>query len=259
MNDIEVVYERRPFLGTYDSTTQTLIEIMNSVALETESSWSFAGGFARDLYLKQPWNDYDICIYNHDFARNLMTKSFFIEKGVQSEDVIEHDYFLDPYDFSSKKYPLHWIEADTKWAFAPAHFDFSINHICLKPDGYFHAPTYAWRDFDRKIFRLKAPEMTGNMAMRAVRFASKLDYSLADELREQIITRIKEPISTMNLIRNAEKMIEDDVAEKSLLLMKELEFPETEQCETLEDYITIQNNLVLSGNGYREPTPARYG
>jgi hypothetical protein len=249
----EVVYQKRPLKKELDETTKTLIDVLNMLVPEVNTHWSFSGGFARDTYLDKPFNDYDVCMNNYHTIINRLDEMGLIERGVAEGDEIPHDYYVDPYSFSKKKYPIHWIQADNDWAYAPQHFDFSINQICLKPDGYFYAPTYTWRDLDRKVIRKVADRMTSNIAMRAVRFAAKYGFTIHEDLVKEIKKTVMEPMDTILLMRNANKMIEDDVGPQSLAIMKELQFPFVEFCETMEDYIKIQNDAIIDGSGYREP------
>jgi hypothetical protein len=249
----EIIYTKRPLKVELDETTKTFIDIMNSVAPECGSHWSFSGGFARDLWLGKPWNDYDVCLENNHLAAQRLEEMGLLEKGVQEENEIPHDYYVDPYSFNKEKRPIHWIHADNGWAYAPKHFDFSINQICLKPDGYFHAPTLTWRDLDRGIIRKVAERMTTNLAMRAIRFACKYDFTLHETMVEQLKQHISTPMDTLLLIRNANKMVEDGVGDKCLELMKSLDWPDTKECEAMTDYLRVLNNLVVTGQGHREP------
>lgn len=259
MDTLNVVYESRPLRRDLDITTKTLVEVMNSVAVEQGSHWSFAGGFARDLYLGTSWNDYDICILNLHLVKENLQKMGLLEIGRQERDEIPHDYYVDPYDFSRKKYPIHWIQADNPWAFAPVHFDFSINQICLKSDGLFYAPTYAWKDLDKRIIRKVACRMSGNLALRAIRFAAKYDYSIHSDLEEEMKNYLSTTkIGTDILLNNVKKMVEDEVGIKAFKMMQRRHFPHIEDCTSIEQYMKALNDLIVSGQGYREPAGTRY-
>jgi hypothetical protein len=249
----EVVYQKRPLKVELDITTSTLIDIMNTAAASAHTHWSFSGGFARDLYLNHPWNDYDICSSNQDGIASYLDRMGVLEKGTQENNEIPHDYFVDPYSFTKEKYPIHWIHAYTPWAYAPQNFDFSINQICLKPDGYFYAPSYTWRDLDKKVIRKTTQRMSPNISMRACRFSSKYGFSIHPELLDEIKSTFDKPMDTIIVMRNAQKMLDDDVGPQSLAIMKEIGFPKADECETIEDFIKLQNDLIVSGQGYLEP------
>ena len=211
--DIPVI-ERRPFEGEFSETTKTLIDLMDGVAAELGRHWSFAGGFARDNYLGTPWNDYDICIQRSHKARHILEKANLVSLGRQVGSEIPHDYFIDPYDFSGKQYPIHWIDADDEWALAPKHFDFSINHICLKSDGFYHAPDYAWRDIDNKVLRKMTDRMTTNLIMRAIRFTAKYDLRIDSTFPDEIDKHlVNERIGNDIILHNAKTMVEDEVGD----------------------------------------------
>lgn len=248
----EIIYEKRPLRKDLDETTKTLINVLNVVTPEYETHWSFSGGIARDLYKGTPWNDYDICALQTDSIAHRLEEMGLLTKGAPEGDEIPHDYYTDPYSFDKVKYPIHWIHADDAWAYAPKHFDFSINQICLKSDGYFHAPTLTWRDLDRGIIRKVAERMTSNIVMRAIRFAAKYDYVLHETMIEQIKEHIKNPMDTVLLLRNSKKMVEDGVGEKCLAIMRDLGIPKADECETMNDYTRLLNNMIVSGEGHRE-------
>jgi hypothetical protein len=256
----DIVYEKRPLKTELDGVTKILIGLLNNISVEARSHWSFSGGFARDLYLGTPFNDYDICSYNEHSIQQSMEEMGVLALGNQEGDEIPHDYFIDPYDFNKSQYPIHWIHADDPWAYAPKHFDFSINQICLKPDGYFYAPTFTWRDLDRKIIRKVVDRTTTNHVMRAIRFSAKYGFEMHEELIKDIKEKVedRDSLDTLSMIRNAEKMVEDDVELQSLALMKELKLPGAEVSDNISDFVAYQNRLIVTGRGRREPGGHRY-
>lgn len=258
MNEKEVIYEARPMQADLDETTKTFIQIMNNIASERGIQWSFSGGFARDLYLGYPWNDYDVCTNSNRFFINKLKEMNLLVEGEQVDTEIAHDYYYDPYDFSRHPYPIHWIDADDNWAYAPRHFDFTINHICLKSDGYFHAPTYAWKDLDKKIIRRANNKITSNMALRAIRFSSKFGFTIDSELEEEIKSLMEKPMDVVVLLRNLKKMVEDGVEETCYSKMKKRNFPYMEETSNMDEYMEKVNNMILSGDGYREPVHNTY-
>jgi hypothetical protein len=248
----EVVYERRPFEGMIDGTMRTFMDLMNTIGAEQGVHWSFAGGLPRDFYKGKPWNDYDVCIRDTQHARRVLEQMGTLITAQQNGGEIPHDTYSDPYSFSKSEIPVHWIEADDEHAFAPVRFDFSINQICLKPDGFFYAPTYAWRDLDKGIVRKTTERMTSNLATRAIRFAAKYDFTIDSDLNKAIAEQVTQPMGTDILLRNCYKMIEDGVEEQCFKMMKKRKFPHMEDCKTMDDYIRVLNNMIINGQGHRE-------
>jgi hypothetical protein len=258
MHPTEVEYERRPYEGQIDAGMKTFMDIMDSVAMEHGTQWSFAGGFPRDLYKGKHWNDYDVCIRDVPYARDILEKTGVLALGQQDGTEIPHDIYCDPYTFTKSEIPVHWINADDEWAFAPVRFDFSINQICLKSDGFFYAPKYAWRDLDRGIIRKTTDRMTTNLATRAIRFAAKYGFTIDTPLNAEIKEAVKEPMGTDILLRNCLKMVEDEVGDTCFKIMKNRGFPHMEECKTMGDYIRKLNNMIVSGQGHREESPGGY-
>lgn len=256
MSTTELAYERRPFEGSFDSYLQTFIQLMDGIAAQYSCHWSFAGGFARDLYKGTPWNDFDVCTPNVDAAKRILHEMGVLEIGEQEGSRIPHDYYFDPYSFDKKKTPIHWIQADDEWAFAPQNFDFGINRICLKSDGYFYAPTSTWRDLDKGVIRKTADRMSTNLALRAIRFAAKYGFAIDSSLNKEIVERIASETSmgTDVLLQNVNKMIEDGVGDKAFKMMQRRHFPDIEGCTKVEQYVKVLNDMIVSGQGHREMT-----
>ena len=254
----DVVYIKKPFNETFDSTTKGLAEIMNSIVLEFGSDWSFVGGYARDKWLGQSPNDYDICVMSAERVTSILNTMGLLQTNPPTPTTIPHDYYLDPYDMSGHKHPIHWIHADDERAYAPKHFDFTINQICLKQDGYFYAPKYTWDDFDKKIIRKIADKMSPNIAFRAIRFACRYGFTIHKDLVKEIIESASRPIDVLVYANNLRKMVDDEVGDASLTLLKEFVFPDANNCQTIEELIERQDVLVESGEGYRMPANTNY-
>lgn len=248
-----VIYQKRPLRADLTDTTLTFIEIMNIATKRISADWSFVGGFARDMYLGREWNDFDVCVPGIHRVRNELVEMGILELGHQVDMEVPHDYYINPYDFQKRKSPVHWIQAANADAYAPQDFDFSINQLALKADGSFYAPTFAWRDLDRGIIRRTAMRNSANIALRGIRFACRYGFTIEEEFNKEIVEFAKGPIDTVMFKRNLHKMIEDGVAEQALTVLKNYGFPRADECQTIEDYIAIQDQLILSGEGYREP------
>lgn len=258
MQPNEVEYERRPFEGQIDGTMKTFMNIMDSFAAEARVQWSFTGGFPRDLYLGKSWNDYDVCIRDTSWARQVMEEMGVLVLNRPQANEIPHDIYCDPYSFNKLEIPIHWINADDERGLAPIRFDFSINQISLKSDGFLYAPTYAWRDLDRGIVRKTTDRMTTNLATRAIRFAAKYGFAIDTPLNAEIKELVKQPMGTDILLRNCKKMIDDGVGITCFKIMKNRGFPHMEDCKTIEDYIRKLNNMIIGGQGHHEENPGGY-
>ena len=243
----DTVYIRRPLEKELDLITKTLIEIMENISISCNSKWSFVGGFARDMYLGKPYNDYDICIQDTEKAKILLTGMGLLENSLPEGREVPHDYYSDPYEFVKKKYPVHFIYADDIGAYAPREFDFTMNQIALMPDGYFYAPTYTWRDLDNKKIRMARGTFTVNTLLRAIRFSFKYNFTIDEEILKLGKEVIEEPIDTLLFLRNLRKMIEDEVGEQCFNFMKEFGFLEVLDSKTIEECVALQQQMIEDG------------
>lgn len=259
MNATEIDYERRLCEAEIDTTMKTFMDIMDGVAAQRSEQWSFAGGLPRDLYKGKPFNDYDVCIRDVEFARAALEQVGVLVKGEYTDGEIPHDFYVDPYSFDKRQVPIHWIHAEDAWAFAPTHFDFGINQICLKSDGYFYAPKATWRDLDRGIIRMTADKLTTSSVARAIRFSAKYDMTIDSDLNKEIGEFVAGRVDTNYLLRTCIKMIEDGTEERCFKFMQRRKFPHMEECKTMDDYIRKLERIIIGGQGYRERITRRGG
>lgn len=253
MTEREKIHIAKPFPYLLDANAKILMEILSMIELETGFPFAFVGGFVRD-YGERPYNDFDICCFNPHVYQDKMSELGYIELGREDEgDRVPHDLFINPYnpDFY---FPIHFIDTHYQQAYAPDSFDFSINEFALKSDMQVYAPTYAWRDKNRKILRLnERVTVTTNVVMRAVRFASKLDYQFDQQTRSRIESFLHSedtPVTSNRILLGIDKMVEDDVEEKCFNLLCELRFPEIDAFSTLQEFKKHHNDLILSGRAH---------
>lgn len=270
MHNISVPILTKPYTGELSGDVEAFIEIMDNIALSSTTEWSFVGGYARDLALGFEPNDFDVCTsVNHRF-RDVMVEMGVLEIGQEVHHRERpHDYFMNPYSFDRRKYPMHWIEADEQAAFAPTRFDFTINHFAFKSDRKFYAPKYAWTDlFVEKILRV-SPELTSattNILLRGIRFANKYNLSIEPRTWEMMLKRIEQandkkyPVAMGNdlIIKHLKKMQDDGVEEKCMTTMKELQFPDTDKVNTISELISHHTELIVTGRAQMEAGRAGY-
>jgi tRNA nucleotidyltransferase/poly(A) polymerase len=259
----EIDVMSKPFEGELPHAVTVFMDIMDSIAGETGKEWSFVGGFARDRLLGHEPNDFDVASWDNWHFKEKLNEIGCLRIGEQTEPRRKpHDYFMNPYEFSKREHPIHWIEADMEAAFAPTRFDFTINHFAMKSDKRIYAPTYAWKDVAKKVLRIsdEAPKST-NVLLRGVRFASKYDFEIDKKTLDVFKERIElhnsgdEKMGNDIVIMNLNKMIDDGVAEKCLKMMKELNFPEvhSSQIKTIDDLVAFHTAKIMNGEAYREP------
>lgn len=259
--EIDVV--SKPYEGELPHAVTIFMEIMDSIGSQQGLQWSFVGGFARDKLLGYDPNDFDVATWNNHFFREKMLEVGCLKIGRQTEPRRKpHDYFSDPYEFSKKDHPIHWIEGDMEAAFAPTRFDFTINHFAMKSDRRIYAPTYAWKDVSRKILRIskEAPKST-NVLLRGVRFACKYGLEIEPKTLEIFQERIrlhtsKEDIMGDDIIlMNLKKMDEDGIGPQCLDMIKDigLELAPGENGETMFGSISYYETKIERGDAHYEP------
>lgn len=247
------IHQSKPFPYKLDSNAKALMELLSMVEVQVGQEFSLCGGFARD-YGKRPYNDFDICTPNPDGYRTKLAELGFIKIAEDDgADAIPHDMFCNPYGFGEKEHPIHFIHTYYSAAYTPDNFDYSINEFALKSDMRLYAPTYSWRDVNRKLIRLnKSIEVTTNASLRGIRFAAKLGYNFEETTRERIVSFYKSdrPLGSNRVISGIDKMIEDGIEKESFEIMKSLNFPGIENVETIYELRKKHNDLILGGRAH---------
>lgn len=250
----EKIYVSKPLPYALDSTAKALMEILSMIELETGKQFAFVGGFTRD-YGKRHYNDLDICTRDVHLYRLRLLQLGVLRHGEEDEDGrIPHDYFINPYDFYKKEFPIHFIYTNYECGFAPDSFDYSINEFSLKSDMMVYAPTYSWRDLEKKVIRYNSElNVTTNAIMRGVRFAARLGFELEPQTRKRFMEFLEDKdvqIASNRVIIGIDKAMQDGVADKVLLILQELNFPKARECKDLIELRRIHERLILSGEAY---------
>lgn len=256
----ELALISKPFERELDSDVGVLVDVLSDIEMQFDCRFALTGGFIRDYGIR-PYNDVDIVATNvHTFERELRRLGMYrVPEG--RGDNIPQAYFLNPY--SLKELPIHFIEADNQFADAPKHFDFTVNQFALKSDMQVYATPQTWLDFNKKILRMnKDANLTTNAVMRAVRFSAKLDFVFDTKtettLREYVAKLVdgarpaegQLATASNRVVSGIKKMVEDGVAEKSLLLLKELKFPHVENMRDLMELHDRHQKLIAKGNAF---------
>lgn len=240
-----------------DSTSKILMDILSNIQAETGQEFSLCGGFVRNSLLGLPYNDFDICTPNSWMFRDIMQKMGILEMAEQEYDdngTRLHDKFRDPYNLSGKTYPVHWVPTNDYNGYTPDTFDFSVNEFSLKSDGLLHAPTYAWRHFNKKILRANPNiGITTNMIMRAIRFAAVTGFTLDQQSIDRMKERFqKAPLDSFRVYCGVKKMLEDGVGNESYALMQKLGFRDIDDFDNIMELYEHASDEVKSGNYHRD-------
>lgn len=224
----------RPFKKEFPAVMRTLSSILDSIEVEIDAPWAFVGGIARDLYLGHPYNDLDIVSTRPLKVLQTLSDMGLYEESPQEYGVRSQDYFVDPYH-TSERHPIHIFATASNFGYAPSSFDFTMNQIALKSDGCFYATAKVWRDLDKGRIRRVQELVTTTLLMRAIRFTHRFGFDIEEAFQQEIKERIQaNPLDTAYFIRQATKMIEDDVAEPCLLHMKQWGVKEVQDFDSLQ-------------------------
>lgn len=155
------------------------------------------GGFARDLYLKRKSADVDICTnatpkdLKEIFKNSMLPKEQYgsvtvIKNGIHYEITT----FRKDIKYKNNRLPvkikyINDLSEDLK------RRDFIINTLCIDSDGNILDLLHATEDLDNRIIKTVGPAKNkikedSLRILRAIRFATILDFKLDDELKKSI-------------------------------------------------------------------------
>lgn len=250
------IFITRPSTIQLDGVAGVLMDILSSIEVEKGQSFSLCGGFVRNSLLGRPYNDFDISSPAIHVYREVMHRMGVLEFPAEEEyrdGVTPHDRFIDPYDLTGKKYPIHWIDHFDLNGYPPQTFDFGINEFALKSDGRLHAPTFAWRQFKNKVIRANPNNnVTTNVIMRAIRFSALSGFTIDPETLKRFEDRFDDPLDEFRVYAGTVKMFEDGVAERCFEIMEEIGFREIDAHENLKGLQELALARVRSGNFIRD-------
>ncbi len=151
------------------------------------------GGYARDLYLDIPSYDIDICT---SAKKEQLNEVFNIKKSAFGCNVIEFDNyefevttFRRELSYSKNRYPK--IEYTISLDEDLCRRDFTINALCIDSNGQFIDKLNSIGDISNKVIRCignsdKKIEEDALRILRAIRFATVLNFKIDDELYNSI-------------------------------------------------------------------------
>ena len=257
-----IFYERIPVHDRMDSNLSLIASLLDVAASYFGSQWSFVGGVPRDIYFDKLYHDYDVCIaYNlHSIIQFLEDMGVLIDDlPNQERESHTHFYLFNPYQFRSNPYPIHFISAEEHGAFAPLRFDYTINHLSLKSNGYLYVPHYVKKDLERRILRKSSVARMGTTeVMRAIRFACRYELAIHPDTEEAMKNRIQlhhdeeAYMGTDILLKHARKMQKDGLDDLCFDMMKKFHLPYVEEVNNLSQYIKLLNDQILYGKAVLE-------
>ena len=227
-------------------TAIRLLEKINSYGYDAY----MVGGYPRDLYLKRTFTDIDICTdatpmeLHKIFSEVVTTNSEYGSVTIVFEKVkFEITTFRKDIKYKDHRRPekieyVDTLEEDIK------RRDFTINTLCIDSEGNYIDLLNAKQDIDNKIIKCvgdanKKIKEDILRSLRAIRFATILNFKLDDKLKKAI-KKNKKLIKKLSYYRKKEeleKIFSSPNCKYGLDLIKELE---------LDKELNINTNIIIT-------------
>lgn len=209
------------------------IEILNKIGNQYEAY--IIGGYPRDLYIGNINKDIDITTNaTKEQLKEIFKEYEIIERGFGSVILSYNNYqfeittYRKEIGYTKNRFPkkieyVNTLEEDIK------RRDFVINTLCIDKNGEYVDLLDARKDIDNKIIRcvgnsdLKIEEDILR-SLRAIRFATILNFKLDDELKQSIkkYSYLLDNLSNKRKEEELNKILSNKNKEYGISLMKEL-------------------------------------
>lgn len=225
------------------------LELLNKLNKSNFKAY-IVGGFPRDLYINKDSTDVDICTN----ATPKEIKQIFEDSKINKEEYgsvsliyknirFEITTFRKEKKYENNRYPVK-IKYIDNLIDDLLRRDFTINTLCIDCNGEYIDLLTAKKDIDNKIIKsvgdanrkIKEDILR---SLRAIRFATILDFRLDDKLKKAI-KKNKNLLKKLSYYRKKEeleKIFSSPNCKYGLSLIKELE---------LEEILNIKTNIVIT-------------
>ncbi len=227
----------------------TALELLNKLN-ECNFKAYIVGGFPRDLYINKLSTDVDICTN----ATPKEIKEIFKDSKINSEQYgsvsliynnvrFEITTFRKEKKYENNRYPVK-IKYIDNLIDDLLRRDFTINTLCIDNEGEYIDLLNAKKDIDNKIIKCvgdanKKIKEDILRSLRAIRFATILDFKLDDKLKKAIKKNknLLKKLSYHRKKEELEKIFSSPNCQYGLELIKELE---------LENILNIKTDIVIT-------------
>lgn len=226
-----------------------LIEVLELIEKNGFNAYVI-GGFVRDFYMGKESFDYDICTNArpHDLKNifTIISENYGSMKIVYKKTYFEITTYRKELAYKGNRIPI--IEYIDSLEEDLLRRDFTINTICMNKNMKYIDLLNGIDDINNKRIcmvgnpniRIKEDPLR---ILRAIRFATILDFDIAEEISSAIINN-KKLVSKLSYFRRKEeldKIFSNDNIEKGIYLLKQYK---------LEPYLEINLNDVIFINNY---------
>lgn len=227
----------------------TALELLNKIN-EANFKAYIVGGFSRDLYINKKSTDVDICTN----ATPKEIKEIFKDSKINNEQYgsvsliynnvgFEITTFRKEKKYENNRYPVK-IKYIDNLIDDLLRRDFTINTLCIDSEGNYIDLLNAKQDIDNKIIKCvgdanKKIKEDILRSLRAIRFATILNFKLDDKLKKAI-KKNKKLIKKLSYYRKKEeleKIFSSPNCKYGLDLIKELE---------LDKELNINTNIIIT-------------
>lgn len=227
----------------------TALELLNKLN-EYNFKAYIVGGFPRDLYINKLSTDVDICTN----ATPKEIKEIFKDSKINSEKYgsvsliynnvrFEITTFRKEKKYENNRYPVK-IKYIDNLIDDLLRRDFTINTLCIDNEGEYIDLLNAKKDIDNKIIKCvgdanKKIKEDILRSLRAIRFATILNFKLDDKLKKAIKKNknLLKKLSYHRKKEELEKIFSSPNCQYGLELIKELE---------LENILNIKTDIVIT-------------
>ncbi len=245
---------------------ETSLKLLKKIEAQGFKAY-IVGGFVRDYLLKRPSLDVDIATNATPMDIKQIFKDIFIPKvEYGSVTVFYHNIrfeittFRRELSYINNRKPVEF-EYINDLLEDLSRRDFIINTICMDSDGKIIDLLNGQKDLDNKIINTVGSsydkfEEDSLRILRAIRFATILNFSLSDEIKEAV-KKTKHHLSTLSYQRKKEELDKIFSSKnatygvsllKELGLDKELEIYNLDDIKLGVDIIGVWSSLDISDN-----------
>ena len=235
----------------------TAIEVLNKITDFGYKAY-IVGGYPRDIYLKRNSLDIDICTnatpkeLKEIFHESILNKQEYGSVSLMYKKIrFEITTFRKEIKYENNRFPVKIKYIDTLTDDLERR-DFTINTLCIDNKGNFIDLLNAKKDLDNKIIRCvdnadKKIKEDILRSLRAIRFATILNFKLDDKLKKAIkkYSHLLKKLSYFRKKDELEKIFSSSNCAYGLSLIKELNLDRDLELSNFANLVVTTSSLGI--------------
>ena len=235
----------------------TAIEVLNKITDFGYKAY-IVGGYPRDIYLKRNSLDIDICTnatpkeLKEIFHESILNKQEYGSVSLMYKKIrFEITTFRKEIKYENNRFPVKIKYIDTLTDDLERR-DFTINTLCIDNKGNFIDLLNAKKDLDNKIIRCvdnadKKIKEDILRSLRAIRFATILNFKLDDKLKKAIKknSHLLKNLSYFRKKDELEKIFSSSNCAYGLSLIKELNLDKDLELSNFANLVVTTSSLGI--------------